>query len=95
MTTLVESSDTKIAVMANDIAYIKKSQDRIEQSVKDLSNTYITKQEFDDVKIAQDSKIASLQRSSNIWKIVSPAVASVITAVIVFLLISFLQSAKV
>lgn len=86
----IMSDETQIAVMANDISYIKKSQDRIEISVKELANVYSTKQDLQEVA----NKVKALERQNNLMRIVSPAVASVITAVVVFLLINYLQSLK-
>lgn len=83
-------TDTQIAVMANDISYIKKSQDRIEQSVKDLSNVYSTKQDLQEVA----DKVKVLEKQNNIMKIVSPTIASILTAAIVFLLLQYLQHLK-
>ena len=91
MTTI---DDNKMVSIAKDVEYIKRDIANISTDIKDLKNVYITKQEFVDTKISQDLKIAALQRSSNIWKVISPAVASILTAAIVFLLISFLQSAQ-
>ena len=86
----IQSEETKIAVMANDIAYIKKSQDRIEASVKELTNVYATKQELKEVV----DKTTALERSSNIWKVISPSIAAILGSVITFLIIQFLQNAQ-
>jgi len=42
-----ENDSIKLAVMANDLEYLKSSVDRIDQK---LSSGYVTKEEFDPVK---------------------------------------------
>ena len=44
------SDETQIAVMANDVGYLKKAVDLIDKKIDLLNGTYVTKAEFDPVK---------------------------------------------
>ena len=89
-----ESGDTKIALINNNISYIQKDISEIKGSIKELAGVYITKVQFDDSLKSFDIRLTDMKKSSNAWKVISPALSSIITAVITFLLISYIQSAK-
>lgn len=89
-----EEDATKIALINNNIQYIQKDISEIKGSVKDLAGVYITKQEFDDTRRVIIDQIQALQKSSNLWKWLSPTLTAILTAVITFLVIQYLTLIK-
>lgn len=87
-----ESEKTKIAVIATNIDYIKKDISDIKQCVRELSGIYITKAEADDLKETVDLRIKQLEKSSNLWRFLSPALATIISSSVTFLLLSYINN---
>lgn len=67
------TEQTKIAVVARDIEYIRKDLGEIKQSIKDQAGIFITRQEFDDFKNTD---------FNNVKKIVYGGVSLVLIAVV-------------
>lgn len=82
-----DKDDTRIALINNNIDYMRADITEIKQSIKELAGVYPTKEEL---KVVSD-KVIALESKSNLWKVISPIASSIVTAVIVFLLIQYLQ----
>ena len=89
--TKFESDDTKIALINSNISYIQKDIAEIKLSLKD---TYATR--FDLVQIAKEteSRFTRLERASNLWKFLSPTLATITGSVLTFLLIQYIANLK-
>jgi hypothetical protein len=88
------SNETKIAIIGNNIEYVKKDIAEIKASIKDLSGVYLTKQEYDDSRRQLLDRLSQLEQSSNLWKWLSPTLSAIITAVLTLLTISYLDKLK-
>jgi hypothetical protein len=82
---------TKLAVMGNNLEYIKKDIAEIKASVKDLAGVYATQVSLEDVKKASEIRLDKLENSSDLWKWASPTLAAIISVIIEFLFIQYLQ----
>lgn len=94
----VTQDDTRIALIGNDISYMKKAIDEVKQSVKELAGVYATQESLKDIEkqvksLADSVKMINDRQSG--WQRFFPSIfASVLTGVLVFLVISFLTNAK-
>lgn len=88
------SEETAIAVIDTNISHIKEDISQIKQTVKDLAGVYITKLEFEDVRKALIERLDRLEKSSNLWKFLSPTFAAISGSIGTFLLINYLQNLR-
>lgn len=79
---LKDSSDTKIALIGNNIEYIQRDIQEIKTSIKEISGVYVTKQEFLDFK---NSDFATVR------KLVYGAVALILSAVVGGIMVLVIQ----
>lgn len=84
-----QSEETINALIQKDINYMRSDILEIKEDIKMLGGIYPTKAELKEVA----DKVFALERSSNIWKVVSPSLAAVLGSIVTFLTIQFLQSA--
>lgn len=100
-----QKDETSIALMAKDIQYMRGDIGEIKASVKALDGIYATKTYIDDALRALAVQINLLQkelievrRSNNLWKWLAPTltglVVAVLTSIMTFLIISYLQNLK-
>ena len=90
--TTAPTDQTKIELIGKDIAYIQKDIASINTSIKELAGVYITKIQFEDLSKQIERRVIYLERSSNLWKWLAPTLSSILTAVVTFLLIQYLQN---
>jgi hypothetical protein len=83
--------DENNALIAKDISYIQKDISDIKTSVKELANVYATKGFVDDAFKALGLRLDSLEKSSNLWKWLSPTLSSILAAGITFLIIQYIS----
>jgi hypothetical protein len=88
------SDATKIALIGNNVEYIKKDLAEIKQSVKDLAGVYVTRVEVEDIRKAVDIRVLALENSNNLWKWLSPTLGAVMGAAITFLLVQYITHLK-
>lgn len=85
-----QSDETISALIQKDINYMRTDILEIKDSIKLLGGVYATKAE---VKEVSDRAIA-LEKSSNLWKLLSPSLAGIGGSIITFLVIQYLQNAS-
>lgn len=86
-----ESDNTKIALINNNVAYIQKDISEIKTGIKELGGVYETKEEAVGRGKVFDDRLTILERASGAARWSSPIISSALTAVIVFLLMFYLQ----
>jgi hypothetical protein len=87
-----ESNETKIALIAKDIGYIVGDVKEIKQNMQNLSGVFVQSIQYTEDKKASDMRIERLEKSSNLWRWLSPTLASVAGAVLTLLVISYLSN---
>ena len=91
MTTKPESDDTKIALINNNIEFIKKDIVEIKLA---LQNKYATNLSLETVAKETELRLKRLESSSNLWKWLSPILAAVLGSVLTFLIINYLMGSR-
>ena len=91
MTTKPESDDTKIALINNNIEFIKKDIVEIKLA---LQNKYATNVSLETVAKETELRLKRLESSSNLWKWLSPILAAVLGSVLTFLIINYLMGSR-
>lgn len=89
-----ESEITKIALIGNNIEYIKKDVVEIKQSIKELGTIYPTKVEFDDFKELVDKRLKHLEDQDRLWKWLAPSLSAIFASIVTFLVIEYLTKLK-
>ena len=91
MTTKPESDDTKIALINNNIEFIKKDIVEIKLA---LQNKYATNLSLETVAKETELRLKRLESSSNLWKWLSPILAAILGSVLTFLIIQYLMGLR-
>lgn len=81
---------TMIAVINNNISYIQKDLATINLSLKELATVYVTREALNQIARETELRIAHLEGQSNLYKWISPIIASLITALTTYLIIFYL-----
>ena len=84
-----ESDDTKIALINNNIEFIKKDIVEIKLA---LQNKYATNVSLETIAKETELRLKRLESSSNLWKFLSPSISAILASIGTFLFISFLQT---
>jgi 5-bromo-4-chloroindolyl phosphate hydrolysis protein len=84
-----QNEHTINALIQKDINYMRVDIVEIKESIKALNSIYATKSEMTELA----NRTIALEKSSNIWKIISPTFAAVLGSVVTFLTVQFLQNA--
>ena len=85
-----ESDDTRIALINNNIEFIKTYIAQIKTGIKELSGVYATRGDL--IQIAKDTetRLLRLENASNFWKFLSPTFAAITGSILTFLIIQYL-----
>ena len=86
-----QSEETLTALMGKDISYIRVDIMEIKESIRLLGGVYATKAELKEIA----DKAHALEKSSNIWKFLSPTLAAISSSVVTFLAIQFLLNTNI
>ncbi len=89
-----DTDNTRIALIENNLSYLVKGIDELKVGMKELSGVYATQIAVTELATDLDIRLVRLEKSSNMWKWLSPTLSSAVTALIVFLLIFFLNNVK-
>jgi len=86
------TSSTDIAIINNNIGYIQKDIANINLNIKELAGVYATKIFVDDSFKGLDIRTSQLEKSSNMWKWLSPSLAAVLGSILTYLILAFISS---
>jgi 5-bromo-4-chloroindolyl phosphate hydrolysis protein len=89
-----QSDKTKIALIGKDIGYINENIKEIKQSIQGFGVTFVTTMQYQDDKRALETRMDRLEKSSNLWRWLSPTLAAVLGSVLTFLIVSYFQNLK-
>jgi 5-bromo-4-chloroindolyl phosphate hydrolysis protein len=84
-----QNEHTINALIQKDINYMRVDIVEIKESIKSLNTVYATKYEMNELT----NRTIALEKSSNIWKIISPTFAAVLGSIVTFLTVQYLQNA--
>lgn len=84
------ASEVQVSLISKDISYIQRDISEIKQSVKELGGVYSTQVYVDDANRTMGKRIETLERSSNLWRWLSPTLAAILGSVLTFLLQQYL-----
>ena len=87
--------DTRIALISSDISYMKDDIAEIKSDVKNLDGKYVTQEQLKELnehvaQIAAAQK-EQIDRQTGIQRFVPALISSVLSSILVFLIIYFLQ----
>lgn len=91
MSEITETTETKIAVIGNNISYIQKDIGDIKQSISLLANVYATSKDLEEVAKQTERRLNRLEKESHLWKWLNPALSAVIAVIIEYLFVFYLQ----
>lgn len=83
MQDIPESTETKIAVINTNIGFIQKDIGDIKTSISLLANVYATSKDLQDVAVRVEDRLARLEKSSNLWKWLSPTLSAIVASFLV------------
>lgn len=89
-----QSDQTKIALIGKDIGFINKNIDEIKQDIKNLTGFFVLNAKYEDDRKADNLRFAALEKSSALWKWLSPSLAAILGSVLTFLIVNFLNNIK-
>lgn len=89
-----QTTETSVSLIAKDIAYIQKDMSDIKTSIKELSGVYPTKISMDEGFKAVSERLDRLEKSSGLWKWLSPSLSAILASVMTFLIINYLVNLK-
>lgn len=81
-----QSEQTINALIQKDINYMRTDILEIKDSIKMLGGVYATKSELKEIA----DRAAALEKSSNMWKFLSPTFAAIFGSIITFLAVQYL-----
>lgn len=85
------NEETKIALIQKDLENIKKSQDRMELKVDALQGIFWTTKGHEEFVAEVNKRFASLENNAGSRQYLVPTISSVLTALMTFLIINYLQ----
>lgn len=96
------SNETKIAVLEDNMQEIKTSVAEINIEVKTLASkieSLITTKIQETIQLQTDMRVLTenykrLEKQSAWWKIIAPTISAILSGVIMFLLLHYLQNIK-
>ncbi len=89
------SFETKIAVMATDIGYIKDSMSEIKGSIKGLPLLFASKEELKDVTKETEIRLSVLEKKSEgLGRFMIPVFTAVGSSIMTFLIIQYLEKLR-
>jgi hypothetical protein len=91
MTDVIETTETKIAVISTNIGYVQRDIADIKSSISLLANVYATSKDLQDIARQTEARLNKLEKSSNLWKWLSPTLSAIIAVIVEYLFIFFLQ----
>ena len=84
-------ADTKIAVLEANMTNIAKDISDIKSDIKAIVVQMNKQPSLEAEIISLKEEIQDIKKTSNLWKWLAPTLTSIITAVVVFLLINYIQ----
>lgn len=93
-TTGIAQTENSVSLIAKDISYIQKDLSDIKSSIKELAGVYATKIFVDEGMKLTNSRLDRLEKSSNLWRWLSPSLAAILASVMTFLVISYLTNIR-
>lgn len=91
MTDTTETTETKIAVISTNIGFVQRDIADIKTSISLLANVYATSKDLAEVAKRTEERLSRLEKSSNIWKWLSPTIAAIAAVLIEYLFVFYLQ----
>lgn len=88
---LTNSDETSIALISQDIKYIK---DDIFDIKTVLREGYATKDSLAEVAKDVEKRLNDLESKSNLWRILNPIISAVLGSIMTFLTIQYLMKIK-
>lgn len=86
--------ETNVSLIAKDISYIQKDMADIKNSIKELAGVYATKLFVDEGLKTTNGRLERLEKSSNLWRWLSPSLSAIFASLITFLILSYLANIK-
>jgi hypothetical protein len=86
-----QSQETKIALINQNIENINRNVDEIRLDIKSLNGVFVPTMKYEDDKRAVDIRLTALEKSSNLWKFLSPSLAAALGSVLTILITNYLQ----
>lgn len=84
--------NTAIALMGKDIEYIRRDVSNINLTLEKVSNVFATKEEVKEINIDTEKRLVALEERKSLWKYLNPLLSALVSSVVTFLLISYLES---
>lgn len=84
-------AETKIAVLEANMVNIGKDIADIKTDIKAIVVQMNKQPSLEAEIIALKTEIQDIKKSSNLWKWLAPTLTSIVTAIVVFLLINYIQ----
>ncbi len=90
----MQTDETKIALIGKDISFINENIKEIRQTIQSLSGVFVQASSYENDKKAFDTRMERLEKSSNLWRWLSPTLASVAGSILTLLVISYISTLK-
>jgi len=85
------SDDTRIAVISNDIRYIKENLVEIKDSLKGLGSIFASREQLNQIAKETEIRLCALEKAAGWTKYLAPIASSIFCSILTFLLIEFLK----
>lgn len=88
------SDKTAIALIQQDIFYIKNSIQEIKNSIQSSAIGFATKEQIASTAKETENRLINLEKSHTLWIWVSPTLSAVASSVLTYLLLFYFQHIK-
>lgn len=93
-----DADDTRIALISNDIGYIKGDISEIKSDIKGLDGRYVTQEQLKElsnqITAIAEAQQKALDKQGGLQRFVPIIISNALVGVMVFLLIFFLNNVK-
>jgi hypothetical protein len=90
----VQSQETKIALINQNIQNINRNVDEIRLDIKGLNGIFVPTMKYEEDRKALELRVSTMEKSGNLWKWLSPTLAATMGSVLTLLVSSYLQHLK-
>ena len=84
-----KATNVEIATITTTLGFMQAQLAEIKADVKNLNNTFASKEELATIARDNQERILRLEKASNLWKWISPTMSAILAAILAFFITAY------